>query len=140
MGAIGPFSVNLCIGVAVGFVVMMMVASALNQFGDAMFRRGVAKPFFFGRRRLHHRSFLFGFLPAAYLGLSALILTGVVKIIWSLFWTGLASTLVVALTCLLLDLAIDHARKGGGWGYIHHELVYLLVPVFAFSDFLRLVV
>jgi hypothetical protein len=140
MTAIGPLSINLCIGATVGFVAMVVLASALNQFGDAMFRRGVAKPFFVGRRRLHHKSFLFGFLPAAYLVLSTLILTGVVKIVWSLFWTGLASTLVIAVSCLLVDLAFDSARQGGGWGYIHHELVYLLVPAFAFSDFLRIVI
>jgi hypothetical protein len=25
------------------------------------------------------------------------------------------------------------------WGILHHELIYLAIPAFAFSDFLRLV-
>jgi len=140
MAGIGPISTHLFMGAVVGFVVVIVLVSILDQFGDAMFKRGVAKPFFVGRRRLHHRSFLYGFLPTAYVVLSTLVLTGYIRIVWSLFWTGLASTLVIAVSCLLIDLAVDYARKGGGWGYIHHELVYLLIPAFAFSDFLRLAI
>ena len=127
-------------GILIGFVATLAIASVLNRFGDAMFRRGVARPFFVGRYRLHHRRFLFVFLPAGYALLSLLILAGYIEIVWSDFWTGIVSTLIIAASCLLADLAVDYAREGGGWGYLHHELIYLAVPAFAFSDFLHLVV
>jgi hypothetical protein len=103
-----------------------------------MFRRGVARPFFLGRYRLHHRRFLFVILPLGYAMISLLILAGYVQIVWSDFWTGLATTFVIGASCLLLDLAVDYARESGGWGYVHHELIYLAVPAFAFSNFLRI--
>ncbi|MDE1853628.1 MAG: hypothetical protein KGI38_07770 [Thaumarchaeota archaeon] len=136
--SLGPLPLNMYFGIVVGFFATVVVASALNRFGDEMFRRGVARPFFLGRRRLHHRQFLFVVLPAAYAVLSALILAGYVTVVWSLLWQGLAGTVAVGASCLLLDLFVDHARKGGGWGYIHHELIYFAVPAFAFSNFLRL--
>jgi len=135
-----PIAGNLHFGLLVGFVVTLAVATVLNEFGDLMFRKGVARPFFFGRYRLHHRRFLFVFLPIGYALLSSMILLGYVQIVWSDFWTGMVSTLAIAAACLLLDLAADYARDSGGWGFIHHELIYLVVPAFAFSDFLRLVV
>src|SRR5579863_2782892 len=119
------YPVDLYVGLTVGFFATVAVASALNQFGDAMFRRGVARPFFVGRYRLHHRSFLFRAVPVAYLAIAAMVVTGVVKIEWGLFWTGLAGTVLVAADCLLIDLTIDYSRKGRGWGFLRHELVYL---------------
>ena len=119
---IGPLGGNLQFGMAAGFAVLLVAASVLNRFGDAMFRRGVARPFFVGRYRIHHRHFLFVFLPTGY----------------ALIATGLAATLVIGAACLVLDLSFDHARESGGWGLIHHELVYLIVPAFAFSNFLKI--
>ncbi len=132
-----PFVGNLHFGLLVGFVATLAIASALNEFGDEMFKRGVARPFFFGKHRLHHRSFLFIFLPLGYVALSFLILLGYIQIVWNDFWTGMVSTIAIATACLLLDLAVDRAKDSGGWGFIHHELIYLAVPAFAFSNFLR---
>jgi len=131
---------NLQFGMLVGFVATLGIAAVLNRFGDFMFRKGVARPFFVGRYRLHHRRFLFVFLPIGYGILSSLILAGYIQIIWSDFWTGIVSTLLIAASCLLLDLGLDYAHESGGWGFLHHELIYLAVPAFAFTDFLRLVV
>lgn len=136
----GPYPYNLYFGLTVGFFATVAIASALNKFGDAMFRRGVARPFFLGRYRLHHRSFLFKAVPVAYVAIAAMILDGLVKIQWGLFWTGLAGTVLVAADCLLLDMTIDYVRQGRGWGFIRHELVYIAVPLYAFSEFLRVVV
>jgi hypothetical protein len=52
----------------------------------------------------------------------------------------MATTIAIGFACLLLDLAVDRARESWGWGFIHHELIYLLVPLFAFTDFLKLAV
>ena len=133
-----PFEVNAYFGALLGFVATMLVASVLNQLGNSMFRRGVAMPFFFGRRRIHHRQVLFYFLPAAYTMLAALFLAGYVKIVWSLFSTGLLCTVVIAGSCLVFDLCLDYSRGGGRLGFLQHELIYLTVPVFAFTSFLRL--
>ena len=133
-------SLNIYLGLALGFVTTLAVALALNRFGDAMFRRGVARPFFVGRHRLHHRRFLFVVLPAIYVSLAALVLFGFVTVVWSLLWTGLAGTVLIAASCLFLDLALDYSQGSGGWGFLHHELVYLAVPAFAFSEFLKLAI
>ena len=118
----------------------LAAASLLNQFGNTMFRKGVAMPFFIGRRRVHHRHVLFYFLPAAYATLAAMFLAGYIRIVWSLFWTGLVTTFAIAVTCLALDLSIDYIRGTGRWGFLHHELIYLTVPAFAFTEFLKVAV
>jgi len=133
-----PFAVNLNFGLVLGFVVTLAIAPVLNEFGDVMFRKGVARPFFFGKYRLHHKRFLYVFLPIGYALLSLLIALGYVQIIWSDFSTGIAATLVIGAACLLLDLTIDYLQDSWGWGLIHHELIYLAVPAFAFTDFLHL--
>ncbi len=135
-----PLAGNMYFGIIVGFFATLAFASALDQFGDEMFRRGVARPFFLGRHRLHHRHFLFIVLPLAYVVLSTLVIAGLVQVESSLLWTGLAGTLSIAGSCLILDLALDYASSSRGWGFIHHELIYLAVPAFAFSDFLKLAV
>lgn len=134
------YPLDLYFGVAVGFLATVAVASALDKFGDAMFERGVARPFFLGGYRLHHRSFLFKAVPVVYIGIAAMVLTGLVKIQWGLFWTGLAGTSLVAVDCLVLDLTIDYFRRGREHGPLSHELVYLAVPAYAFAAFLRLVI
>ena len=131
-------TMNAYIGAMLGFVATLVAASVQNQLGNTMFRRGVAMPFFLGRRRVHHRAVLFRFLPAAYATLAALFLAGYIKIVWSLFSTGLLCTLVIAASCLVFDLCLDYSRGGGRLGFLHHELIYLTVPAFAFSSFLRL--
>jgi hypothetical protein len=131
---------NLQFGMLIGFVATLAIAAVLNRFGDLMFKLGVARPFFVGRYRLHHRRFLFVFLPIGYAILSSLILAGYIQIVWSDFWTGIMSTLLIAASCLLLDLGLDYAHESGRWGFLHHELIYLAVPAFAFTDFLHLVV
>jgi len=133
-----PFEGNAYFGAMVGFVATLIVASVLNQLGNSMFRRGVAMPFFLGSRRVHHRQVLFYFLPAAYAALAALFFAGYIKIVWSLFSTGVLCTLVIAASCLVFDLCLDYSKGGGRLGFLHHELIYLTVPAFAFSSFLRL--
>lgn len=133
------YPLDLYFGVTVGFFATVATASALDKFGDAMFEKGVARPFFLGRHRLHHRSFLFRGVPVAYLAIAAMVLTGLVKIRWGLFWTGLAGTVLVAVDCLVLDMTIDYIRKGRGTGFLRHEFVYLAVPMYAFTAFLRVV-
>ena len=128
---------HLLFGVTVGFFAVIAVASALDRFGTAMFHRGVAMPFFLGRHRLHHRRFLFVGLPLAYIGVAFLVLLGFVQIVWSLLWTGLAGTVLVSVDCLMVDLTIDYAWRGKGWGFLKHEFVYFAVPAYAFAAFLR---
>ncbi|MDG6902553.1 MAG: hypothetical protein JRM80_11435 [Nitrososphaerota archaeon] len=129
-----PF--DLYLGLTVGFFTTLAISSILDKFGDAMFERGVARPFFLGKRRLHHRSALKA-VPVAYLAMASMILVGMVKIQWGLFWTGLAGTSLVLVDCLMLDMTFDYVRQGRGWGVLRHELVYLVVPMYAFVAFLR---
>jgi hypothetical protein len=136
----GDYPFNLYFGLTVGFFATVAIASAIDKFGDAMFRKGIARPFFVGKYRLHHRSFLFKVVPVAYLAIAALILAGFVKIEWDFFWTGIMGTILVAVDCLLLDLTIDYFRHEKGWGILRHEILYIAVPMYAFSAFLRFVI
>ncbi|MDG6986065.1 MAG: hypothetical protein JRM73_04885 [Nitrososphaerota archaeon] len=134
------YPLDLYFGLTVGFFATVAIASALDKFGNAMFARGIARPFVVGRYRLHHRSFLYKALPVAYLAVAGMVLAGLVKIEWTVVWTGMMGTILVAVDCMLLDLTIDYVRQGRGWGFLRHELVYVLVPMYAFSAFLRFVI
>jgi hypothetical protein len=128
-------------GISLGFLATVTFASLLDKFGDAMFKRGFAKPFYVKRRRLHHRSFLYVFLPSAYISLVLLIVLGFVKVVWGLLWPGLATTMVIGAACIALDLLWDRLTMTSvRWGIFHHELIYLAIPAFVFTDFLKLVV
>ncbi len=132
---------NLYDGIALGFIATVLIASVLDRFGDMMFRRGVAKPFYILGRRLHHRSMLYVILPFFYASISALILAGYVQIVWGLLWTGIGTTILLAAACTIFDLCLDYAtRTRIRQGILHHELIYIVIPAFAFSDFLRLVI
>lgn len=134
------YPLDLYIGITVGFFATLVAASALDKFGDAMFARGVAQPFFVGRYRLHHRLILYRAVPAGYLAIAAMVVTGLVKIRWELIWTGLEGTAILAAACLFLDLTVDYLSRDRGGGPLRHELLYLAVPLFAFSAFLRFAV
>jgi hypothetical protein len=129
---------NLSTGIAVGFLATILIASLVNKFGNLMFRKGVAKPFYIGRYRLHHRTFLLVFLPLAYVSVTSLVLAGYVQVEWSLLLTGLQGTFILGVACLAIDLTLDYLRGGTARGLLKHEFVYLAIPAFAFSDFLRL--
>ncbi len=136
-----PLSLNVYDGLAIGFFTTIVIAFVLDKFGNVMFRKGVAKPFYVGAHRLHHRDFLFIVIPIVYAALAFLISTGVVHIVFRLLWTGLGATLAIAAACLAIDLALDYlSTTSFRWGILRHELVYLLIPAFAFSDFLRVVI
>ena len=138
---ITSLGLNLYDGIVLGFFATVMLASLFDRFGDAMFRRGVAKPFYILGRRFHHRSLLFVILPCFYALVSVLILTGYVQIVWGLLWTGIGTTILLAAACTIFDLCLDYAtRTRIRQGILHHELIYIVIPAFAFTDFLRLVV
>ena len=138
---VSPSSLNLEDGIAIGFCTTMLIASMVDKFGDVMFRRGVAKPFYVMGHRLHHRHFLMLILPLIYSGIAALIVAGYVQIVGSLLWNGLGCTLIIAAACLAADLALDYASATGRrLGVVRHELIYLLIPAYAFADFLRLTI
>lgn len=134
----GQLPGNIYFGVAAGFLAALVAASALNVFGDAMYERGYAKPFYLGGRRVHHRAFLFAVLPGAYLLLTSMVIEGMVRVVWSMFWTGVASTLIIGLGCLVFDIGFDYVRaEGEGW-FLKQEMIYLAIPLFVFTNFIRM--
>lgn len=135
---VGTLPANVYFGVAMGFLATLVAASALNRFGDEMYSRGFAKPFYLGGHRVHHRAFLFSTLPAAYVLLASMMLRGYVRVLWSDFWSGVVSTVLVGMGCLLLDLTFDYLRGEGRRRLLQHEIVYLAIPVFIFTNFLRM--
>lgn len=136
---VGALPANIYFGIAMGFLATLGAASALNKFGNAMYDRGLAKPFYLGSHRIHHRPFLFGILPGTYVLLATMMLEGMVRVQWSVFWTGVTSTVLVGLGCLVLDLTFDYLRGEGRRRILQHEMIYLAIPVFVFTNFLRMV-
>lgn len=134
----GALSANIYFGVAMGFLATLAAASVLDLFGDAMYRRGFAKPFYLWGHRVHHGPFLFSILPAGYILLATMMLEGALRVRWSLFWTGVASTALVGIGCLVFDLALDYLGGEGKSRIFRHEMVYLAIPVFVFTNFLRM--
>jgi hypothetical protein len=131
---------NVYNGIAIGFLVLFLVAALLDKLGDALFRRGIAKPFYIRGHRVHHRDVLLIALPLTYALIAALVLLGDVRLVSGTLWTGLGNMLIIAAACLGFDLALDYGIPRVRWGILHHELIYLLIPAYAFTGFIHLAV
>ena len=128
---------RLYLGVAVGFVAVLVLASLMNKLGDVMFRNGIARPLFVRGHRIHHRDVLLLALPGAYAIVVSLVLLGLVAVVWRTFWTGIETTFLIAAACLLLDLGLDRASVGMKVrAMLPHEIVYFLIPVYVFTHVL----
>lgn len=122
------------LGLAIGFAAVITLAALLNKLGDIMFRKGMARPFYVKGHRIHHRDVLILTLPATYTLLVSLMMLNFVQVVWSAFLTGIETTLVIAAGCLLVDLMLDRVRFGARErAWLHHELIYLLIPAYFFT-------
>jgi hypothetical protein len=124
-------STTFHIGIAMGLVVAITTALAIDKLGSSMFRRGYAKPFFVLGRRVHHL-WISILLPFCYLAFSYFIITGYVHPIWNLFWYRLALILPVVGLCFAVDF-IGDSRKASSTGIFRHEWIYALIPAYIFA-------
>lgn len=123
-----------------GFVVVVSATLLLDKFGDYLYHKGIAKPFYVLGYRLHHRSILLSIVPAGYVAVAALIYLHYVRIVWYSFWPDAEITLILAGVCLAFDLAWDaFSSEQKRRAILHHEWVYFLVPVYVFTHMVALV-
>ncbi|HZW55975.1 MAG TPA: hypothetical protein VFF30_06770 [Nitrososphaerales archaeon] len=115
------------VGMAVGFVVVLLTTLLADRLGTYMFHRGYAKPFYIKGRRIHH-FWIKLFVPLGYVVFCVLLLTGYVLPIWSGMYVRLFSVLAVAVVCICVDSLGDkrwpRIRKDQ---ILHHEWVYALI-------------
>jgi uncharacterized membrane protein YedE/YeeE len=132
-----PISDNLAVGIFIGYTLILSVALLLNKFGDLMFKKGFAKPFYIRGYRIHHRDILLFVLPLVYTVIVFLILVGAVVVVWNYFWDGIETISILAVVCLMVDLLFDkYSTKIKKVLAIPHEILYLSLPLYAFTHFL----
>lgn len=135
-----PIKENLAFGIFVGYTVIFSVALFLNKLGDIMFKRGFAKPFYFLGHRIHHRDVLFFVLPLMYTTIIMLIVSGLIRIEWGYFWDGILTVTFLSSACLVIDLLFDrYSSQIRKILAFPHEVLYLSVPIYAFTHFLIIV-
>ena len=119
---------------AEGFIVVLSSTLVLDKLGDYLFHKGIAKPFYLFGYRLHHRSFLLSTVPASYAVVATLVYLHYFRILWSSFWPSMEITFLLVAACLTVDFTLDalsSAEKRRA--LLHHEWVYFVVPVYAFT-------
>ena len=98
---------ELVLRLIAGFVIVVSSTLILNKAGDYFYHKGIAKPFYVRGYRIHHRNFLLALVPGTYVALATLIYLHYVRVLWGSFWPSAEFTLVLAGTCLAIDLAWD---------------------------------
>jgi hypothetical protein len=128
------FSESLGMGIFIGYTFILFIALILNKFGDMMFRKGFAKPFYLRGHRIHHRDVLLLVLPVTYTVIVSLIVMGIVSVVWDHFWNGIATVSILALVCLFVDILFDRCSSQiKRIITVPHEVVYLTLPFYVFT-------
>lgn len=123
-----------------GFVAVVLSSALINKAGDIFYRKGIAKPFYVLGHRLHHKTVLKTVIPASYVAVASLIYVHYLRIVWSTLWLSVELTIAISVACLAFDMALDallnsERRKG----ILHHEWLYLIVPVYALTHLVAFV-
>ncbi len=123
-----------------GFIVVLSSTLLLDEAGDFLYRKGIAKPFYLLGRRLHHRGFLLAIVPVSYVAVATMIYLHYLRVLWSSFWPSVEVTLFLAGACLTLDFALDSlSSREKRSALLHHEWVYVVVPAYVFTHLVALV-
>jgi hypothetical protein len=123
-----------------GFIVVVSATALLDEVGDFMYRKGIAKPFYLFGFRLHHRGFLLALIPAVYVAVATMVYLHFFRVLWSSFWPSVDITLFLAAACLTIDLTFDAlSSREKRRALIHHEWVYLVVPAYVFTHLVAFV-
>jgi hypothetical protein len=123
-----------------GFIVVLSSTLLLDEAGDFLYHKGIAKPFYLLGHRLHHANFLLAIVPASYVMVATLIYLHYVRVLWSSFWPSVEITLFLAGACLTLDFVLDAlSSKEKRRALLHHEWVYVVVPAYALTHLVAIV-
>jgi hypothetical protein len=124
---------------ALGFSVIITLSQIADALADSMFGRGWARPFYVKGIRVHHRRVLYVGIPALYVIFAALVVQGYVQLVSASFWQGVGTTLAITSACVILDLLWDGlSERTSKSAILHHEWLYLAIPAYIFTFFLRL--
>lgn len=126
--------------IPLGFAAVCLFAGLLSSFGDLMYRKGIASPFYVRGHRLHHRPVIMITFPSGYSAVVILALAGYVQIAWGSIVPATATALAIAAGCVVLDLVLDkHSASLRMESFLHHEWLYLTVPAVLLTGLLRFV-
>lgn len=132
------FAVDL--GLAAGFMVLLVVTYALDKAGNVLYRKRIAKPFYVLGHRLHHRRVVLTGIPACYLAMVAMLELHYLRLVWASLWPGVEVVLALSGICLAFDLALDGlSSREKRSALLHHEWAYLVVPAYIFTHLLLFV-
>jgi len=124
----------------VGFMIVVASTVVLNEVGDLLYYKGIAKPFYLMGHRLHHRNFLLALVPATYVAVATLLYLHYARVLWYSFWPSVEITLFLAGICLTIDFTLDAiSTVDKNRALLHHEWVYVVVPAYVFTHLIAIV-
>ena len=118
--------------VVAGFLVILAACLIVDKVGNLMYRKGYARPFFFRGHRIHH-FWIYLIIPSCYVALFALVLTGHVQLIWTMFWYRLVFLVSLVAACVAIDFLGDGLRLGFKRAILVHEWIYFVIPLYIAS-------
>ncbi len=118
--------------VAAGLLVVLAACLIVDKVGNVMYRKGYARPFFFRGHRIHH-FWIYLIIPSCYVALFALVLTGHVQLIWTMFWYRLVFLASLVAACVAVDFIGDGLRLGFRRAILVHEWIYFVIPLYIAS-------
>ncbi len=123
----------------IGLVLILSTTWIVDKLGTAMYKRGMAKPFYIRGRRIHH-SIIYFIVPACYTTLFAMFILGFIQVFWDSLWVRFAYTFVLLAFAIAADFLGDRfwpqIRKNA---ILHHEWIYMVLPVFIFTNVVKVV-
>ncbi len=123
----------------VGLVLILATTWIVDKLGTAMYKRGMAKPFYLRGRRIHH-SVIYFIVPACYTTLFAMFILGFIQVFWDSLWVRFAYTFILLAFAIAADFLGDRfwpqIRKNA---ILHHEWIYMVLPVFIFTNVVKVV-
>lgn len=126
-------------GIVAGLLVVFAACVVTDKVGNAMYRKGYARPFYFRGHRIHH-SWIYAIVPVCYVIMAVLVLTGRVQLVQNMVWFRLASLAPVVAACVAVDFLGDGLWLSRLKVIKSHEWIYTLIPLYLVSYVLNVYV
>lgn len=120
------------VGVVAAFLVVIAACIMIDKIANMMYRKGYARPFFYRGHRIHH-FWIYLIIPAGYVILAGLLLTGHVQLIGNMVWYRVGLLVPIVAVCVAIDFLGDGLRTGLKRTIVGHEWIYVLIPLYIVS-------
>lgn len=117
------------VGVVAGFLVVIAACIMIDKIANMMYRKGYARPFFYGGHRIHH-FWIYLIIPVCYVIMAVLLLTGHVQLIGNMVWYRVGLLVPIVAVCVAIDFLGDGLRTGLKKTIEGHEWIYVLIPLY----------